>query len=332
MVEVVERPKPLSVTVREAARRVLAHENAALGIVLASVIGVMAGLSRGQTISRINMSDVLVQSSIRGVAAVGQAFCILTANFDLSVAGVAVMNSMLGGVMMTASWQNILGYQASPLMAIPVMLAVGASWGMLSGTLVSRAGIPSLIVTFGIWQIGYGVGFWMTRGESLMELPQSLAVYGKFPVAPIIFFSVAAVAYFVLNYTSFGRSVYATGGSPVSAYLSGINVKNIQRSVFIISGLCAGLAGAMWTSRAMASSTEGLRGLEINSIASVVIGGVSLFGGRGTIIGVVFGALIIGVIINAVNVMGAGHAVKYITQGGIIIAAVGIDMWRRRGR
>ena len=275
---------------------------------------------------------MLILSSVRGGAAVGQAFCILTANFDLSVSGVGVMAMMLGSSMMTTEWTNILGYPVSPFIAIPVMLAVGAAWGLLSGTLVSRAGIPSLIVTFGVWQIGYGVAYYVTRGMAVMELPKSFAVYGALPVAPIIFFSAAAVAYFVLTYTSFGRSVYAAGGNPVSAYLSGINVKNTYLAVFAISGLCAGLAGMLMASRGMAGSIEALRGLELDSIASVVIGGVSLFGGRGNMIGVVLGALLIGVVNNAMSVMHMGHAGRYIIKGAIIVGAVAADILRRRGR
>ena len=330
MAEVVERPKPF--TAREVARRVLAHENAIIGIALAAIIAVLAGISGGATVTRGNMANVLIQSSVRGVAAVGQAFCILTANFDLSVSGVGVMSMVLGSAMMTTEWTNILGYPASPFLAIPVMLAVGACWGLLSGALVSRLNMPSLIATFGVWQIGYGVAYYVTEGKAVMELPESFAVYGSLPVGPIIFFSVAALAYFVLTYTSFGRRVYAAGGSPVSAYLSGINVKNTYLTVFAISGLCAGLAGMLMTSRGMAGSIEALRGLELDSIASVVIGGVSLFGGRGNMIGVVLGALLIGVINNAMSVLHMGHAGRYIIKGAIIIGAVAADILRRRGR
>jgi ribose/xylose/arabinose/galactoside ABC-type transport system permease subunit len=330
MAEVAERPKPS--TAREVARRVLAHENAVIGIALAAIVAVLGGISRGATVTRGNMANVLIQSSVRGVAAVGQAFCILTANFDLSVSGVGVMTMMLGSAMMTTEWTNILGYPASPFMAIPVMLVVGACWGLLSGTLVSRFNMPSLIVTFGVWQIGYGVAYYITEGKAIMELPESFAIYGSLPVGPIIFFSVAAAAYFVLTYTSFGRRVYATGGNPVSAYLSGINVKNTYVTVFAISGLCAGLAGMLFTSRGMSGTIEALRGLELDSIASVVIGGVSLFGGRGNMIGVVLGALLIGVVNNAMSVLHMGHAGRYIVKGAIIIGAVAADILRRRGR
>jgi len=330
MAEVVERRE--RVTFQDIARRAIRHENAVIGIALAALIAALGGISRGATVTTSNLANILLQSSVRGVAAVGQAFCILTANFDLSVAGVSVMAMMLGGTMMTTGATNILGYPASLFMALPVMLVVGACWGVLSGTLVSRLALPSLIVTFGVWQIAYGVGYYMTEGEAVYELPQSLAIYGKLPAAPIIFFSVAALAYFILNYTSFGRRVYAAGGSPVSAYLSGINVKNMYLAVFAISGLCAALAGILMISRGMAGTSQAMRGLELDSIASVVIGGVSLFGGRGNMIGVVLGALIIGVVNNAIGVMHMGHAGKYIVKGSIIIGAVAADILRRRGR
>ena len=330
MAEELERRE--RVTFRDIARRILRHENAVIGIALAAMIAVLGVISRGATVTRGNMANVLIQSSVRGVAAVGQAFCILTANFDLSVSGVGVMAMMLGSSMMTTEWTNILGYPASPFIAIPAMLAVGACWGLLSGSLVSRFNMPSLIVTFGVWQIGYGVAYYVTEGKAVMELPESFAVYGALPAGPIIFFSVAAVAYFVLTYTTLGRRVYAVGGNPVSAYLSGINAKNTYLAVFAISGLCAGLAGMLMTSRGMAGSIEALRGLELDSIASVVIGGVSLFGGRGNMIGVVLGALLIGVVNNAMSVMHMPHAGRYIVKGAIIIGAVAADIWRRRRR
>jgi ribose transport system permease protein len=330
MAEVVERPKPL--TAREAARRVLAHENSVIGIALAGLIAVLGGISRGATITPGNMANVLIQSSVRGVTAVGQAFCILTANFDLSVAGIGAMTMMLGSSMMTTEWTNILGYPASPFMVIPIMLVVGACWGLLNGTLVSRLNMPSLIVTFGVWQIGYAVAYYITEGKAVTSLPESFAVYGSLPAGPIIFFSVAAVAYFVLTYTGFGRRVYAAGGNPVSAYLSGVNVKKMYVAVFAISGFCAALASVVMTSRAMAGSIEALQGLELDSIASVVIGGVSLFGGRGNMIGVVLGSLLIGVVNNAMSVMHMGHAGRYIVKGAIIMGAVAADILRRRGR
>jgi len=332
MTEVARRPEAEGGTARGVGRRVVAHENFAIGITLVALIAALGGASRGATVTPSNVANVLLQSSVRGVVAIGQAFVILTANIDLSVSGVGVMAMMMGGAMMTTQWQNIIGYPVSPFVAIPVMLVVGASWGLLNGTLVSRLGIPSLIATFGVWQLGYGAAYYVTNGTALMELPESLAVYGSLPAAPIIFFSVAVVAYIVLNHTGFGRNVYAVGGNPVSAFLSGINVRRTYFYVFIIGGLMAGLGGLLFLSRGMAASIEALRGLELDSIAACAIGGISLFGGRGNILGVVLGAIIIGVLTNAISVMHMGHAARYIIKGAIIIGAVAVDIIRRERR
>jgi ribose/xylose/arabinose/galactoside ABC-type transport system permease subunit len=329
MTEVAQRPESERETARGIARRVVAHENFAIGMVLVGLVAALGGASRGATVTPSNVANVLLQSSVRGVVAIGQAFVILTANIDLSVAGVGVMAMMVGGAMMTTQWQNILGYSAPLALVIPVMLVVGGGWGSLNGVLVSRLGIPSLIATFGVWQLGYGAAYYVTNGTALMELPESLAAVGSLPAAPIIFFSVGAAAYIVLNHTGFGRNVYAVGGNPVSAFLSGINVRRTYFYVFIISGVLAGLGGLLFLSRGMAASIESLRGLELDSIAACAIGGISLFGGRGNILGVILGSVIIGVITNAISVMHMGHAARYIIKGAIIIGAVAADIIRR---
>ena len=334
MAEVVRESRGTRAT--SIAKYILAHENFAIGVALAVLIGVLGGVSRGQTTSPANMANVLLQSSVRGVASIGQAFVILTANIDLSVAGVGVMTMMLGSAMMTQEWRNIivayLGYPASPAMTIPIMLLVGISWGLLNGTLVTRIGIPALIATFGVWQIGYGSAYYITEGEAITDLPQSFAVYGSLPWAPIIFFSIAVVAYYVLNHTRLGRNVYSVGGNPISAFLSGINVNRVKLTVFMTSGFLVGLSSIMFMSRSMAASLQGMQGLELDTIAAVSIGGVSLFGGQGNIIGVVIGVLIIGVVNNALSLLEMGHGIKFIVQGAIIIGAVTADILRRRRR
>ncbi|MBA7691480.1 Ribose import permease protein RbsC [subsurface metagenome] len=138
------------------------------------------------------------------------------------------------------------------------------------------------------------------------------------------------MAYFILNHTIFGRSVYAVGGNPISAWLSGINVKNVLFLVLVISGLLGALAGLVIMSRTMVAGMLTGRGLELDAIAAVLIGGVSLAGGRGNLIGVVIGALIIGVINNGMNIIAVGPAYDDLVKGGIILAAVAVDVRRRR--
>lgn len=335
MAETVEKPKPL--TAREMAGRVIRHENATLGIVLIALIAGLSVISRGVTTTRINMMNIVLQSSMRGVAAIGQGFVILSAGIDISVGGIGLCSAILATMMMTgAPWLNIVGYPVPIYVGILVMLLVGACWGALNGILVSRIGMPALIVTLGMWQITTGAAFQISEGNTVAYQPAGLAFFGQGRVAgvstPIIIFAITGViAYFVLNHTTFGRSVYAAGGNSVSAWLCGINVKNIQFGVYVISGFLAGLAAVIYTARAMCSSMRSMQGLEIDSIAAACIGGISLVGGRGSVIGIIIGVLILGVINNGMSVLGAGPALQGIVKGAIVIMAVAADYLRRRG-
>ena len=336
MAETAEGSKPLRVTAREVAKRFFRHENAVLVVVLVALIAVFAIVTKAGTLGRANITNVLLQSSIRGVASVGQAFVILTAGIDLSVGGVGLFTSMLGASMMTAVLEkNIVGHVLSPYMAMPVMILVGAAWGIANGTLVSRIGMPALIVTLGMWEICKGTAFVLGGGRYIIDLPDSLNSLGSgsiggVPVLVIIFIVVAVIGYFILNHTIFGRSVYAVGSSPVSTWLSGIDVKRILLIVYMISGILAGLAGIMITARTMSSMMRTLSGLELDTIAAATVGGISLAGGKGSIIGVVLGVLIIGVLNNGMSILGATITAQGVVKGGIIIAAVAIDYLRRR--
>ena len=172
-----------------------------------------------------------------------------------------------------------------------------------------------------------------------MHLPDVLAFVahgsiGGVPIAVFILVGAIVLGYFVLNHTTFGNSVYAVGGSEASAWLSGIKTRNTVFWVYIISGFCAAIAAMIQISRVMSASPViwGITGLEltIDSIAAVVIGGVSLFGGKGNIIGVLLGVLIIGVLNNGMNLAGLNIFTQYLLKGGVILAAVGVDAWRRR--
>jgi len=319
----------------DTARRILRHENVTLVIVLIALIAMIAGITRGVSASRTNAVNIVLQSSIRGIASVGQAFVILTAGLDLSVGGIGLLACIIGASMITeAPHLNIVGHPVPIAVAVIVMMLVGSAFGLLNGTLVSRVGMPGLIVTLGMWQILKGLGYAVGGGATITYLPEGLLVLGQgrvagIPVPSIVFIVIAVVGYLILNYTSFGRFVYAVGGNPVSAWLSGINVKKIQLMVYMISGLLAGVAGIATMGRSMHASMRTLMGLEIDTISAVAIGGVSLFGGRGNLIGVVIGVIIIGVINNGMTILGAGPGIGGIVKGVIIIIAVAIDCIRR---
>lgn len=336
MSEIEEKHIPASIKVRGIAKRLLSHENAVLILVLIALIGGLAIITKGLTANRANILNILLQSSIRGVAAVGQAFVILTAGIDLSVGGVGLFSSMLGTTLISLNPElSIVSPPFSIYSAIPIMLLAAFGWGTINGSLVSRVGMPPLIVTLGMWEITKGMAFEVSRGHPIRDLPESLSFFGSgiiagIPVPVIIFITVAAVGYFVLNHTVFGKSVYAVGGNPLAAWLAGTKVRNILLSVYMIAGFLAGLCGLIMAARAMSSSMLSLRGLELDCIASVVVGGVSLAGGRGSLIGVVIGSIIIGVVNNGMATLGAGPSVQAIVKGMIIFTAVAIDYLRRR--
>ncbi len=336
MTETVERRQKGGA--RSTVGRIFRYENATLGIILAVLIAAMAVATGGKSAAVRNMKMVLVQTATMGVCAIGQAFVILTGGIDLSVAGMAFGTSALGSAMMTTQeFQQLIGYAAPIWQGIPAMLALGAGLGAISGLVVSRIKVPGLIATLGMWQIAHGIGFFITGGFTITRMVAPLKFFGQrfifgFPVAGIIFFVVAAICYFIWYHTVYGQSVYASGGSPAAAYLSGIKVKNVQLSVYIISGMLATLGGLIRTARVMSVSYSSFEGLELESIAAAVIGGMSLFGGKGSIVGVVLGALIIGVIRNGMSILGADPFLESTVLGVIVILAVGIDYWRRQGR
>ena len=342
MAEVTERRK--RGTARDIARRVIRHENAALGIMLAAIIGALALATGGKSIRISNMKMVVVEGATMGIGAIGQMFVLLTGGIDLSVAGMAFGTSALGSAMMTTQlWQNILvknsilGYTeaASIWVGVPAILAMGVGLGLISGLFVSRIGIPPFIATLGMWQIAHGIGFLITGGFTIVRMVDPLRFFGQrfiygFPVAGIIWIVVGVVVYFVLHHLNYGRAVYASGGNPIMAWLSGINVKATQLSVYMISGFMAALGGLIRTGRVMSVSYSSFDFLELQTIASAVIGGVSLFGGKGTVIGVVLGALVISVVLNGMTILRADPFLESLILGVIVIAAVAVDYWRGR--
>ena len=322
---------------RAIARRVVRHEDATLAFVLVGIILGMGAATGWRATAIRNIRQVIVATSATGVSAIGQAFVILTAGIDLSVAGVAFGTSALGGSLMTnMAVRNIIGYTAPMWQGVPAMLAMGAGFGALSGLVVSRIGMPPLIATLGMWQIAHGTGFSITRGFTITRMVESMKFVGQgsilgFPVAGIIFIAIAAVAYFVWNHTTYGKSIFATGSNPGAAYLSGIRVRTIRLSVYIISAMLFTVAGLIFTARVMSVSFQSFAGMELQSIASAVVGGMSLAGGKGSIVGVVIGAFIIGVITNGMNILGADPFLEGTVLGVLVLAAVGLDFWRRKG-
>jgi ribose/xylose/arabinose/galactoside ABC-type transport system permease subunit len=316
-------------------KRLLKHEMSLLIVIMLVIIGGFAISTNGRSITASNITNIMLQSSIRGVASIGQMFVILTGGIDLSVGGVACLSGNLCAALLTESEMNIVGAPVSLAIAIPVMLALALGVGAFNGFAVSRIHMPALIVTLAVWEMTLGGVFQLGHGFSFLFLPRSLApighgIIGGLPMPVIIFIATATAAYLVLYSTTFGRSIYAIGGNPVAARLSGLRVTNIIFWGYVICAFLAGIAGLISISRQMVASCYTASGLELDTIAAVCIGGVSLGGGRGTLIGVIIGVMIIGIVNNGMNVIGLSPTLQSLVKGAIIFSAVAAYNIRRR--
>jgi len=319
MVNLTEKPMSIGDKMIKTARRLVRHENAVLTIILIILVAVVAVITKGKSVSAHNVRNVLFQITSRGISSVGQLFVVLTGGIDLSVGGLAAFSLVLGGVMTLDTSQQI------PLAGIlPIMVLVGIGVGTLNGLSISRLGMPALIVTLAVWRITTGLSLNLTGTIGAIPIESPLmSLVGR--TAPAVLVVVAVVAYLVLNHTSFGRLVYAVGGNPTSAWLSGINIKRIVFSTYVISGFLSGLVSMLVMALNQASSIQGIGALELDTIAAVCVGGVSLSGGRGGVIGVILGVVIMGVINNALNLLTVSVYIQDIVKGAIIIGAVVVN-------
>lgn len=321
---------------RAAVLQMLRNGNAVRVIILLCLVALFAVLTNGSTIAPANISNILIQSSIRGIAACGQAFVVLTGGLDLSVSGIVALASMVGGSLITANpLYSLLGGPINSLVAIAVVLLVGLICGVANGLIVSRLRLPSLIVTLGTWQVALGLAYRVTGSGFVDKLPKNIAFLGQgtfmyVPVPVLALIAVGLASYLLLHHAAFGAEVYSVGGNSRTAFISGVSVWRVRLAVFAIAGFFYGIGATIGMSRYLSATMAQASGLELSTIAAVAIGGVSLSGGRGTIVGVLIGTLIIGVIDNGLSVMGIGPAYQAIARGLIIVTAVAIDTALRR--
>lgn len=269
-----------------------------------------------------NLLNVAQQSAIIAVISVGMTFVIITAGIDLSVGSVLAFS----GVVMASVLQSGLPIPVGIL----VGLLVGFGCGLVNGLLVTYGNIPPFIATLGMMSIARGAGLWYTDGRPISGFEDSfrfLATGEVFhiPVPVIIMLVIYALAHFVLTRTKMGRYTYAIGGNEKAAILSGINIKLYLNIIYGIAGLLSALAAVMLTARL--NSAQPIAGMmyELDAIAATVIGGTSLFGGKGTVIGTLIGALIIGVLRNGLNLLGVSSFIQQIVIGSVIIGAILLD-------
>lgn len=308
---------------KRSAVRLLIDNKAFLALVLLVVVS--AAMS-DNFLTGDNLLNVLRQTSINAIIAMGVTFVILTAGIDLSVGAVLALSGAFAASM-TASG-------LAPWISVPGSIAAGAAMGMVSGLFVAYGRIQAFVVTLVAMTVVRGATLVYTDGRPISigggDAADAFWQLGGgywmgIPIPIYLMFFVFVLCWAVLHHTRFGRHVYAVGGNEQVARLSGINVNRIKVSVYAIAGGCAALAGVVLTARlGSAQPTAGMT-YELDAIAAVVIGGTSLMGGRGRIFGTLVGALVIGVLNNALNILGVSSYFQMIAKGAVILLAVLID-------
>lgn len=314
------------------------HANPAAIPLIVLLLSILAfGLIVGSRFfSAFTMTLILQQVAIVGIVGAAQTLVILTAGIDLSVGAIMVLSSVVMG-------QFAFRYGLPPSLAILCGFAVGALCGWINGVLVAYMKLPPFIVTLGTWQIVLASNFLYSANETIRsqdiraEAPILQFFGNSFRVGNAVFtYGVIALVllvlllWYVLNHTAFGRHLYAIGDDPDAAELSGVRVKPMLVRVYVLSGLICALAGWAMIGRLGSVSPTAGQFSNIESITAVVIGGISLFGGRGSILGMLFGALIVGVFSLGLRLWGTDPQWTYLMIGVLIIAAVAIDQWIRK--
>jgi ribose transport system permease protein len=285
-----------------------------------------------------NMMNILSQASITGIIAVGLTFVILTAEIDLSVAAIAnAIGIMVAFFTLQPDYVNIANLPMHGVLAIILTLASCLALGAVTALGVTMVGIPSFIMTLAMMQIANGISAMLIRGQIAYNYPSVVTLLGsgtlfgvKLSIIVCVLFLL--VAHLVLTYTRFGRYVYMVGGNREAAEYSGVNVKAIIAAVMIISALCSGIAGMLGVAYFGSAQQNQFDAFLLDAIAAVVVGGTSLFGGRGGIGNTIIGLLVLGVLNNGLDHIQIDSFLKILIRGLILLAALVINVYAQKLR
>jgi fructose transport system permease protein len=280
-----------------------------------------------------NFSLIAQQVMVVGVLAIGQTLVILTAGIDLSCGMVMALGSIVMTLLATRGG-------LSPAMAIAAGMGVTTLAGIVNGLLVTRVKLPPFIVTLGTMNIAFALTQIVSRSQSVTDLPPALTWLGstvRVGSTPVAFGAVAMVllyllAWWLLRETAGGRHVYAVGNNREAARLSGIGTERVLLAVYALAGLCYGVAALLSVARTGVGDPQAGQTENLDTVTAVVLGGTSLFGGRGVILGSLVGALIVGVFRNGLTLMGVSSVYQILITGVLVILAVATDQWSRSAK
>lgn len=278
-----------------------------------------------------NVSLIVQQSMVVGVLAIGQTLIILTAGIDLSCGAVMAFS----GIVMTR-FAVVNG--VNPYLAILCGVAVAAAFGLLNGLLITRFELPPFIVTLGTLNIAFAVTHIYSKNQTITGVPDVLTFFGRtfrigqtsITYGTVLMFVLYLITWYVLRQTAAGRHVYAVGNNPEAARLSGINTRQLLIAVYTVAGLLYGVAALLMVGRMNVGDPNAGQDDNLASITAVVLGGTSLFGGRGGIMGTLIGVLIVGVFRNGLQLIGVESVVQVLVTGILVILAVIVDQFARR--
>ncbi len=317
--------------------RILMSE-AGIGIVLLAIC-VAFSIKEPAFRSALNISNIFTQISINTVISVGMTFVILLGGIDLSVGSVISLCTVLSGLVITDKALVAFSVPAAIVAAILVAVAGGMACGLFNGAVSEVWRIPAFVVTLGMLNIARGSALAISDSRTIFNFPKSFNAWGSASFAlpgaglsvPYIFIMaliIVAAGYFILRYTVYGRMIYAIGNNEEAVRLAGHNIKFYKITAYVICGGAVGIAAILYMLRLnIASPILGV-GFELNAIAAVVIGGTSMSGGKGSLIGTLIGAAIIGVLNNGLLIVGLSDNTRQIVTGVIIVAAVVLDTYR----
>lgn len=301
-----------------------------LGILVALVaLCVVLSFATSAFLTSKNIMNVLQQISTNGMIAFGMTYVILLGGIDLSVGSVVALSGVMSMALMARSGWGL----------VPALLAgvlIGTAIGLIDGFFITKVNMPAFIVTLAMMNIARGFALITTSGKPIYVQDDRLLIIGNgkllenVPLQAVYMLIIFALLFVVLNYTKYGRHLYATGGNIEAARFSGINVNRVQLTAYIISGTVSGFAGVLTAARLYSALPSMGEGAEMNAIAAVVLGGTMMTGGSGTLGGTLIGALIIGVMNNGLNLMGVSSYWQDVAKGVIIILAIYMDIIRNK--
>ncbi|GAB1534472.1 ribose ABC transporter permease [Geovibrio sp. ADMFC3] len=290
------------------------------------ILAVIVSLLSPRFLTLSNILNVLRQTSINAVMAAGMTFVILTGGIDLSVGSILAICGAVAAFMIANGFD--------PYISIATTLLLGTVLGAFAGVIITKGKVQPFIATLVAMTLLRGATLVFTDGRPISTgFDEASDIFSWFgtgyilgvPVPVFIMLLVFAVSYYILKYTRFGRYVYAVGGNEEASRLSGVRVNRVKTAVYAISGLLSALAGIIITARLSSAQPTAGAGYELDAIAAVVLGGTSLAGGVGTIFGTLIGALIIGILNNALNLMNVSSYYQMIAKGAVILIAVLMD-------